>query len=134
MALMADSDPFLTFLDAHICEPADQMQPDRRLMQYESIRNAIDLRQRDSAFQLFGALRHRYQLNPQLTELQIAEFEQQRSIRLPVSMISMREIGALSKYGLTPAYFNQIQNLFPVPRIMVPQHIDFRPTQKKCIR
>src|SRR5215470_8995398 len=86
-------------------EPADQMQLDRRLMQYESIRNAIEaLRERDSTFQLFGALRHRYELNPQLNELEVAEFEQQRSIRLPEAyrhfVLNVGDGGAGPYYGV----------------------------------
>jgi hypothetical protein len=74
-------------------------------MQYESIRNAIEaLRQGDSAFQLFGALGHRYQLNPQLTELEVAGFEQQRGIRLPETyrhfVLNVGDGGAGPYYGV----------------------------------
>jgi len=74
-------------------------------MHYEPIRKAIEaLRQRDSAFQLFGALGHRYQLNPQLTELEVAEFEQHRSIRLPEAyrhfVLNVGDGGAGPYYGV----------------------------------
>jgi hypothetical protein len=53
-------------------------------MHYESVRNAIEaLKQRDAAFELFGAASHRYQLNPRLSELEVKEFEDRHGIRLP---------------------------------------------------
>jgi hypothetical protein len=74
-------------------------------MHYESVRNAVEaLRQRDAAFELFGALRHRYELNPPLSELEIAEFEGRYGIRLPETyrhfVLNVGDGGAGPYYGL----------------------------------
>jgi hypothetical protein len=53
-------------------------------MHYESVRRAIEaLRERDAAFELFGAPLHRYQLNPRLSGREVTEFEDRHGIRLP---------------------------------------------------
>jgi hypothetical protein len=75
------------------------------MMKYESVRNAVEaLRQRDSGFELFGSLGHRYQLNPQLSELEVAEFEDQHSIRLPEAyrqfLLNVGDGGAGPYYGV----------------------------------
>jgi hypothetical protein len=74
-------------------------------MHYESVRNAIEaLRQRDAAFELFGALRHRYEFNPRLSELKVAEFEGRYGIRLPEAyrhfLLNVGDGGAGPSYGV----------------------------------
>src|SRR5215468_9209330 len=74
-------------------------------MHNESVRNAIEaLKQRDSAFELFGAAWHRYQLNPRLSELEVTEFENRHGIRLPEAyrdfVLNVGDGGAGPYYGV----------------------------------
>jgi hypothetical protein len=74
-------------------------------MHYESVRNAIEaVKQRDSAFELFGAPLHRYQLNPRLSELEVTEFETRHGIRLPEAyrdfVLNVGDGGAGPYYGV----------------------------------
>jgi hypothetical protein len=89
----------LVWRQAHSCAIG------QTLMRYESVRSAVEaLRQRDSAFELFGALGHRYQLNPRLSELEVAEFEERHGIRLPEAyrhfVLNVGDGGAGPYYGV----------------------------------
>jgi hypothetical protein len=75
------------------------------LMNIELVRNAIEaLKQRDSAFELFGAPWHRYQLNPRLSELEVMKFENRHGIRLPEAyrdfVLNVGDGGAGPYYGV----------------------------------
>lgn len=74
-------------------------------MHYESVRNAIEaLMQSDSTFELFGASSHRYQLNPRLSGVEVTEFENRHSIRLPETyrdfVLNVGDGGAGPYYGV----------------------------------
>jgi hypothetical protein len=74
-------------------------------MHYDSVRNAIEaLKQRDVAFELFGAAMHCYQLNPRLSELEVKEFEDRYGILLPEAyrdfVLNVGEGGAGPYYGV----------------------------------
>lgn len=62
------------------------------------------LKKRDKAFDLFGADFHEYELNPPLTEADVAAFEQRYAIRLPADyrgfLIFVGNGGAGPHYGL----------------------------------
>ena len=74
-------------------------------MRYERVRSAIEaLRQRDSALEKFGALGHRYYLNPPLTEPEVMRFEERHGIRLPEDyrdfVLNVGDGGAGPYYGV----------------------------------
>jgi hypothetical protein len=74
-------------------------------MHYESVRNAVEaLRLRDTAFELFGAGRHRYKLNPRLSEPEVAAFEGRYAVRLPEGyrhfLLNVGDGGAGPSYGV----------------------------------
>jgi hypothetical protein len=74
-------------------------------MPYESVRSAIEaVKQRDPAFELFGASSHRYQLNSRLSEPEVVEFESRYGIRLPEAyrdfVLNAGDGGAGPYYGV----------------------------------
>jgi SMI1 / KNR4 family (SUKH-1) len=74
-------------------------------MYYDSVRNAVEaLRQRDAAFELFGAGHHRYELNPGLSEAEVAAFEGRYGVQLPEAyrhfLLSIGDGGAGPSYGI----------------------------------
>src|SRR5437016_4283502 len=64
------------------------------------------LRQKDAAFQVFGADQHEYRLNPCLTEAQIQKFERAYEITLPPDyrafLMEVGNGGAGPYYGIVP--------------------------------
>jgi hypothetical protein len=78
-----------------------------------------ELRRADPNYSLFGAKYHRYQLNPPLTEPQLARFEQQHQIVLPADYRQfLRDVGnggAGPYYGLfaLEQYSELLDDLLP---------------------
>jgi SMI1 / KNR4 family (SUKH-1) len=75
------------------------------MVPYDFIKNAVAaLAERDRALEHFGALGHRYRLNAQLTESEIAAFEQHYGARLPEDyrgfLIQVGNGGAGPHYGI----------------------------------
>jgi uncharacterized protein (TIGR02996 family) len=73
------------------------------------VRRKLDqLRDRDPAFDLFGANSHRYQLNPPLTEEEVAAFERETRVRLPGdyrAFLLRLGNGGVGRYGGAGPYY-----------------------------
>lgn len=76
-------------------------------MGLETILRKLDwLRESDTAFELFGASRHRYALNPPASQEELASFEQRFGVELPEEYREFLSLagngGAGPDYGLVP--------------------------------